>query len=91
MVPFYAARITQFHDTDEMLRREVQRKLPNPRLNTLKCFRDTAINGNAPALDLPTTRSGDHLLFGTDMPYDNSHGDRDIRETIQGYRSDEYQ
>ena len=48
-------------------------------------YADTALNGNAPALDLAHKFFGpDHLLFGTDMPYDNAHGDRDIRETIRG-------
>jgi MmgE/PrpD N-terminal domain/Amidohydrolase len=43
------------------------------------------IMDNAPALDLAHKFFGpEHLLFGTDMPYDNAHGDRDIRETIRG-------
>ena len=50
-----------------------------------KFYADTALNGNAPALDLAGKFFGpDHLLFGTDMPYDNANGDRDIRETIRG-------
>jgi predicted TIM-barrel fold metal-dependent hydrolase len=47
-------------------------------------YADTAINFNAPALKLAHTFFGpEHLLFGTDTPYDNACGDRDIRETIR--------
>jgi len=47
-------------------------------------YADTALCGNAPALMLGYAFFGvEHLLFGTDMPYDNQHGDRDTRETIR--------
>jgi predicted TIM-barrel fold metal-dependent hydrolase len=47
-------------------------------------YADTALNGNAPALELAYKFFGvDHLLFGTDTPYDNANGDRDIRDTIR--------
>ncbi len=86
MVPFYAGRITQFQDTDEMLRRGSNKQyLTAQTIEYYKMFyADTALNGNAPALELAHTFFGpDHLLFGTDAPYDNAHGDRDTRETIR--------
>ncbi len=86
MVPFYASRIAQFHDTDEMLRRgKFKQHLTKPPIEYFKMFyADTAINGNAPALELAYKFFGsDRLLFGTDMPYDNTLGDRDTRETIR--------
>jgi len=84
MVPFYANRIAQFQDTDEMRRRgKHKEKLSRAPLDYFRRFyADTAINGNTQALMLAYSFFGDHLLFGTDMPYDNAHGDRDIRETI---------
>jgi predicted TIM-barrel fold metal-dependent hydrolase len=87
MVPFYAGRITQFQDTDEMVRygHHKDKILDMPIKYYQKFYADTALNGNAPALDLAHKFFGpEHLLFGTDMPYDNAHGDRDIRETIRG-------
>ena len=86
MVPFYAGRITQFQDTDEMMRRgPFKLKLTQRPIQYYKMFfADTALNGNAPALELAHKFFGpEHLLFGTDAPYDNTFGDRDIRETIR--------
>ena len=86
MVPFYANRIIQFQDTDEMVRYgNYKQHLTRPTIHYYKMFyADTALNGNTPALELAHTFFGpDHLLFGTDTPYDNANGDRDIRETIR--------
>jgi predicted TIM-barrel fold metal-dependent hydrolase len=86
MVPFYAARIAQFQDTDEMVRYgHYKDKLTDAPIKYFqRFFADTALNGNTPALELAHKFFGaDQLLFGTDMPYDNSFGDRDIRETIR--------
>jgi aminocarboxymuconate-semialdehyde decarboxylase len=44
---------------------------------------DTAIQGNTPALMCAYEFFGaDHMLFATDMPYDNELGERLYRETI---------
>ncbi|MFH1490945.1 MAG: amidohydrolase family protein, partial [Pseudomonadota bacterium] len=44
----------------------------------------TALNGNTPALMCAYDFFGeDHILFGTDMPYDIGNGDVSIRQTIQ--------
>jgi predicted TIM-barrel fold metal-dependent hydrolase len=85
MVPFYAARIAQFQDTDEMLRHgKNKERLSKAPIEYFKMFyADTALNGNTPGLMCAFAFFGaEHLLFGTDMPYDNQLGDRDIRETI---------
>ncbi len=86
MVPFYAGRIAQFQDTDEMVRYgHYKDKLTDAPVKYYQRFyADTALNGNSPALELAHQFFGpDHLLFGTDMPYDNSNGDRDIQDTIR--------
>ena len=84
--PDYAGRIAQFQDTDEMVRYgHYKDKLTDAPIKYFQRFyADTALNGNPPALELAHKFFGtEHLLFGTDMPYDNSFGDRDIRETIR--------
>src|SRR6185369_158983 len=44
---------------------------------------DTAIQGNTPALMCAWEFFGpDHMVFATDMPYDNELGSRLYRETI---------
>ena len=44
---------------------------------------DTAIQGNTPALMCAHDFFGaDHMLFGTDTPYDNQLGERVYMETI---------
>jgi predicted TIM-barrel fold metal-dependent hydrolase len=86
MVPFYAGRIAQFQDTDEMVRYGYFKdKLTDAPIKYYQRFcADTALNGNTPALELAHKFFGpDQFLFGTDMPYDNSNGDRDIRDTIR--------
>ena len=86
MVPFFACRITQFQDSDEMLRGgHFKDKLTDMPIKYYQRFyADTALNGNTPALELAHKFFGpEHLLFGTDMPYDNANGDRNIRETIR--------
>ncbi len=45
---------------------------------------DTAVYGSTSALMCGYDFFGaDHLLFGTDMPYDSDIGNRHIRETIR--------
>jgi aminocarboxymuconate-semialdehyde decarboxylase len=47
-------------------------------------YNDTAINGNPSGLMCGYDFFGeDHLLFGTDMPYDVENGAASIRETIK--------
>jgi len=47
-------------------------------------YNDTAIYGNSPALMCAYAFCGvDHLVFGTDFPYDSQFGERYTRQTIQ--------
>ncbi len=85
LIPLYAIRISQFHDIQEMTRRAGYKKgLTKTPIEYYKMFyADTALYGNTPGLMLAYSFFGpDHLLFGTDMPYDNQLGYRDVRETI---------
>jgi predicted TIM-barrel fold metal-dependent hydrolase len=48
-------------------------------------YADTAINGSIPATTCGYTFFGpEHVLFGTDMPFDSQSGFRLVRETIGG-------
>jgi aminocarboxymuconate-semialdehyde decarboxylase len=85
MIPFYAARMAQFQDTDEMMRKgntkQVLRKLPEEYFKQF--YADTALGGNSPALMCAFEFFGaDHMLFGTDLPYDHMNGARMTRYTI---------
>jgi predicted TIM-barrel fold metal-dependent hydrolase len=85
MIPYYAARMAQFQDTEEMLRKKptknILRKAP---IDYFKMFyADTALGGNSPALMLAYSFFGvEHILFGTDLPYDHTGGGRMTRLTI---------
>ena len=47
-------------------------------------YNDTAINGSTAGLMCGYAFCGaDHLLFGTDMPFDSQLGDRFVRQTIE--------
>ncbi|MFC1980496.1 amidohydrolase family protein, partial [Chloroflexota bacterium] len=49
-----------------------------------KFYNDTAVFGSTPALMCGYAFFGaDHILFGTDMPFDAEHGHRQLRETIR--------
>jgi predicted TIM-barrel fold metal-dependent hydrolase len=86
MVPFFAKRIQLSHDFNRM---RMGYTYPNPLTKApIDYYRmfycDTAIQGNAPALMCAHSFfGGDHMLFGTDMPYDNQLGERATRETIE--------
>jgi predicted TIM-barrel fold metal-dependent hydrolase len=85
MLPYYAARMTQFQDTDEMLRRGKGKQcLTKAPIEYFKMFyADTALGDNTPALMCAYSFFGaEHILFGTDMPYEHQYGARIMRETI---------
>jgi aminocarboxymuconate-semialdehyde decarboxylase len=47
-------------------------------------YNDTALSGSSPALTCAYHFFGpDHLLFGSDAPFDTEQGARLIRETIE--------
>ncbi|MFC1954192.1 amidohydrolase family protein [Chloroflexota bacterium] len=86
MVPFFEQRIAVFYDIcDMVMKAKFMRRLTKPPIEYFRGFyNDTALCGSAPALMCAYAFFGaEHLLFGTDMPYDNQLGDRNIRETIR--------
>ena len=86
MVPFFEQRIEEFYNIAEMrLNSRFMRSVTEPPLTSFRRFyNDTAIYGSTPALMCAYAFFGaEHLLFGTDFPYDAHLGDRHIRETIR--------
>ncbi|MFC1942727.1 amidohydrolase family protein [Chloroflexota bacterium] len=85
MIPFLDQRIIGLHDTDEMLRGGTKKVgLSKAPIEYFKMFyTDTALYGSTPGLMCAKAFFGaDHLLFGTDMPFDFQDGDRFTRQTI---------
>jgi len=86
MIPYFSQRIEMWEGISEMrlgVRREhLSTKKP------LDCYHmfytDTATYGSTPALMCAYAFYGaEHMLFGTDMPYDNQNGFRVMRESIR--------
>jgi predicted TIM-barrel fold metal-dependent hydrolase len=85
LAPFFDARITESYDSSATIfgmRHEV--RLEKPLIEYYKMFyTDTALSGGTAGLMCGYTVLGpEHLLFGTDMPYDAEFGDRILRNTI---------
>ncbi len=86
MIPFCASRLVVHYDNG--LERLGAKYFPGLTKHPADYFRmfygDTALNGNPTALRCGLEFFGeDHLLFGTDMPYDVENGGVSIRETIK--------
>lgn len=83
MVPYYAGRIAGFYDHNEM-QLNFKHQLTKRPLDYYRMFyNDTAIYRNTPALMCCYAFFGaEHMLFGTDMPYDSQFGLRQVREVI---------
>ena len=85
MVPYLEQRIIGAYDHAELLRgAKYKQGLTRAPIDYLKLFYyDTAIYGNAPALMCALAFCGaEHVLFGTDFPYDSQFGERYTRQTI---------
>jgi len=85
MIPFFSKRIELSWDFNEMrMGYRVEKPLRKAPLDYYRMFFcDTAIQGNTPALMCAYNFFGaEHMLFATDMPYDNQLGERVYRETI---------
>ncbi len=85
MVPYFAERIDVLTDAAEICTgyRYEQRLTKRPLDYYRLFYGDTAVCGSTDALMCGYAFFGaDHILFGTDMPYDNQLGDRCIRQTI---------
>lgn len=86
MIPYFAKRIQISNDFNEMrLGYRYEAHLTKSPLEYFRMFyNDTAVYGNTSALMCAYDLFGaDHLLFATDMPYDNQLGSRFIGETVR--------
>jgi len=84
MVPYYAERIAEFSDGEEM-RYKSRRNITRAPLDYFrKFYADTALYGNPSALTCGWTFFGpDHILFGVDSPLGDSQGGyRNYRNTL---------
>jgi predicted TIM-barrel fold metal-dependent hydrolase len=86
MVPFFSERIVNNYNRSEMRdKKNFTAGLTEPPIEYFRRFyNDTAIQGNTPALMCAYHFFGaEHLLFGTDMPFDAQLGDYSTKRTIQ--------
>ncbi|MDP2645593.1 MAG: amidohydrolase family protein [Desulfobacterales bacterium] len=86
MVPFFTKRISAMYNMFEMRGgMDVKKGLPQAPLEYFrKFYNDTAVNGNTHALMCAYGFYGaEHMVFGTDMPFDMELGREAIRETIR--------
>ncbi len=85
MIPFLDKRIIGSRDMAEMRGSRFQENLRKPTIDYFKMFyADTAIYGSTAGLMCSYAFFGaQHLLFGTDMPFDSQLGLRYTRETIE--------
>lgn len=90
MVPYFADRIVVHYNNG--LQRLGSDHFPGLTRHPIEYFRmfynDTALNGSTSALMCAYDFFGeDHLLFGSDMPYDCENGAITIRQTIEAIDS----
>lgn len=86
MIPSLYKRLIGGSDYSEMLfYSDLKEKLRKPTIDYIKMFYvDTAIWGNTAGLQCAHALYGtEHMLFGTDFPYDHQWGLRYTRDTIQ--------
>ncbi len=85
MVPFFEQRLSIAYDLNEMrMKSKVKQRLTRPVLDYYRLFyADTAVHSKAAIRCGYEFFGPDHLLFGTDMPYDNELGFRFVRQAIQ--------
>jgi predicted TIM-barrel fold metal-dependent hydrolase len=86
LLPFFDQRIIECYDSSATIfDMDYSGRLSRHPVDYFKMFyTDTALSGGTVGLMCGHAFFGaDHLLFGTDMPYDSEFGDRMIRETVQ--------
>jgi len=86
MVPYLSGRIKGYWDMWEVRHRVPWKQgLRKPLIDYFHMFYcDTAVYDNTAALMCADAFFGtDHVLYGSDMPYDSQSGERQIRETIE--------
>jgi len=84
MIPYFEKRIEVLSDFDLRMSCKRDHYLTKRVVDYYRMFyNDTAVYGSTPALMCGYAFFGaEHILFGTDFPYDNQGGFRYIRETI---------
>lgn len=90
MVPYFADRLTVHYDNG--LQRLGAKHFPGLTKHPVEYYRmfyaDTALNGSPSGLRCGLDFLGDeHVLFGTDVPYDVDNGILSIRKTIEAIDS----
>jgi aminocarboxymuconate-semialdehyde decarboxylase len=86
MIPYFSERITNHYHQSEMRNKtNYTVDLTEPVGEYFRRFyTDTALIGNAPALMCAHSFFGpDHILFGTDSPFDSQLGDYGTKRTIE--------
>ena len=76
MVPFFEQRLSIAYDLNEMrMKARVKQRLTRPVLDYYRMFyADTAVHSRAAIMCAYEFFGPEHVLFGTDMPYDNESG-----------------
>jgi len=86
MIPYFEQRIRSFYSYREIrVGTTYIHALAKSPLDYLRMiYADTALNGSTPALMCGYAFFGaEHILFGTDMPYDMQNGHLSVHETIE--------
>ncbi|MBI4296387.1 MAG: amidohydrolase, partial [Chloroflexi bacterium] len=86
MIPYFAERITVGQDYAEVhLKTKWKQALSRPPIDYFRMFYgDTALNGSTAAVTCGYDFFGtEHIVFGTDFPYDDEDGNRFTREVIR--------
>jgi len=86
MIPYFTHRIDMWDGIREMrLKQKYEQPLTKKPLDYYRMFyTDTATYGSTPALMCAYAfYDTSHIMFGTDMPYDNQNGFRVLRESVK--------
>ena len=89
MVPYFTQRISCAYDfTEECLKEPVKKGLTKAPIEYYRMFyNDTAVSGSKSALMCAYDFFGpEHILLGTDMPFDSEFGSRLVRQTIESVK-----
>jgi aminocarboxymuconate-semialdehyde decarboxylase len=85
MVPFFEQRLAIAYDMNEMrLGAKVKQRLTKPVIEYYRMFyADTAVHSKIAIRCGYEFFGPEHILFGTDMPYDNELGFRFVRQGVE--------
>jgi predicted TIM-barrel fold metal-dependent hydrolase len=85
MIPFFEQRIAIAYDMNEMrLKSKIKQGLTKPVIDYYRMFyADTAVHSRAAVRCGYEFFGAEHILFGTDMPYDNELGFRFVRQAVE--------